>query len=127
MIDKDWKKYIKSLIVVNRTRKIWKSKTEQWVKSKERSFYISMKEFTAKESLDLAQNAYKQGAIPVIQLIDAQNNSLQAQLAKTTANYNYLITSMQLERAIGYFFLMHNQSENQDFIQRATQYILNKN
>ena len=52
MADEDWKKYAKSLIVVNRTRKIWKSKTEQWVKSKERSFYISMKEFTAKESLD---------------------------------------------------------------------------
>ena len=84
-------------------------------------------EETAKESLDLAQNAYKQGAIPVIQLIDAQNNYLQAQLAKTAANYNYLITSMQLERAIGYFFLMHTQSENQDFIQRATLYILNKN
>ncbi len=84
-------------------------------------------EETAEESLDLAQNEYKEGAIPVIQLIDAQNNYLQAQLAKTTANYNYLITSMQLERAIGYFFLMHTQSENQDFIQRATQYILNKN
>jgi outer membrane protein TolC/ABC-type uncharacterized transport system substrate-binding protein len=84
-------------------------------------------EETAKESLDLSQNSYQQGSIPVIQLIDAQNNYLQAQLAKTTANYNYLITSMQLERAIGYFFLMHTQSENQDFIQRATQYILNKN
>lgn len=84
-------------------------------------------EETAKESLDLTQNAYKEGAIPVIQLIDAQTNYLQSQLAKATANYNYLITSMQLERAIGYFFLMHTETENQDFIQRANQYILNKN
>jgi len=84
-------------------------------------------EETARESLELTQNAYKEGAIPVIQLIDAQTNYLQAQLAKTTANYNYLITSMQLERAIGYFFLIHTQLENQDFIQRATQYILNEN
>ena len=84
-------------------------------------------EETAKESLDLTQNAYKEGAIPVIQLIDAQTNYLQAQLARATANYNYLITSMQLERATGYFFLMHTEAENQDFIQRATQYILNKN
>jgi len=84
-------------------------------------------EETAKESLDLTQNAYKNGAVPVIQLIDAQTNYLQSQLASTTANYNYLIASMQLERAIGYFFLMHSEIENQDFIQRANQFILNKN
>ncbi|WBX70387.1 TolC family protein [Tenacibaculum retecalamus] len=84
-------------------------------------------EETAKESLELTQNAYKNGAVPVIQLIDAQTNYLQSQLASTTANYNYLIASMQLERAIGYFFLMHSEIENQDFIQRANQFILNKN
>jgi len=84
-------------------------------------------EETAKESLDLTQNAYKEGAIPVIQLIDAQTNYLQSQLARATANYNYLITSMKLERTIGYFFLMHTESENKNFSQRATQYILNKN
>lgn len=84
-------------------------------------------EETAKESLELTQNAYQQGAVPIIQLIDAQTNYLQAQLARATANYNYLITSMQLERAIGYFFLMHTEAENQNFILRANQYILNKN
>ncbi|KAA1244444.1 TolC family protein [Aquimarina sp. RZ0] len=84
-------------------------------------------EETAKESLDLTQNAYAQGAVPLIQLIDAQTNYLQAQLARATANYDYLLTSMQLERAIGYFFLMNDEASNQDFIQRATQYILNKN
>ena len=84
-------------------------------------------EESAKESLDLTQNAYQQGAIPIIQLIDAQTNYLQTQLASATAIYNYLITSMQLERAIGYFFLMHTDAENDDFLQRAQQYILSKN
>ncbi|WP_281988689.1 TolC family protein [Aquimarina aggregata] len=84
-------------------------------------------EETAKESLDLTQNAYAQGAVPLIQLIDAQTNYLQAQLARATANYDYLLTSMQLERAIGYFFLMNTEANNQDFIQRANQYILNNN
>lgn len=84
-------------------------------------------EDTAKESLSLTQNAYKQGAVPVIQLIDAQNNYLQSQLASATANYNYLLTSMQLERAIGYFFLVHTEAENQQFIQKANTYILSKN
>jgi len=80
-------------------------------------------EATAKESLDLTQNAYEEGAVPIIQLIDAQSNYLQAQLASATANYTYLIVSMQLERAISYFFLMHTEAENQEFIQRATQYL----
>ncbi|PQJ21241.1 hypothetical protein BSU00_09735 [Tenacibaculum sp. SG-28] len=83
-------------------------------------------EETAKESLDLTQNAYENGAIPVIQLIDAQTNYLRSQLASATANYNYLITSMQLERSIGYFFLMHSETDNNSFTERAMEYILNK-
>ncbi|MEW7290291.1 TolC family protein [Aquimarina sp. 2304DJ70-9] len=84
-------------------------------------------EEAARESLDLTQNAYAQGAVPLIQLIDAQTNYLQAQLARATANYDYLLTSMQLERAIGYFFLMNTEASNQDFIRRANEFILNRN
>lgn len=84
-------------------------------------------ENTAKESLELTQNAYQEGAVPVIQLIDAQTNYLQAQLTSATANYNYLLVSMQLERAMGYFFLINSTTSNQAFIQRATQFILNNN
>lgn len=84
-------------------------------------------EENAKQSLELTQNSYKNGAVSVIELIDAQTNYIQAQLSKSTANYNFLITSMQLERAFGYFFLMNNDVDNQAFFQRAKQYILNKN
>jgi len=82
-------------------------------------------EQNAKVSLELTQNAYRIGAVSIIQLIDAQTNYFQMKLARTTANYNYLIASMQLERTIGYFFLMHSETENQAFIQRANQFILN--
>ncbi|KQC28649.1 TolC family protein [Flagellimonas eckloniae] len=84
-------------------------------------------EEAAKESLDLTQIAYSEGAVPLIQLIDAQTNYLQSQLASATANYNYLLASMQLERAIGYFFLMNSEENNQDFIQRARAFILSRN
>ncbi len=84
-------------------------------------------EDTAKESLDLTQVSYSQGAVPLIQLIDAQTNYLQSQLASATANYNYLLASMQLERAIGYFFLMNSEDNNQDFLQRARAFILSRN
>ena len=84
-------------------------------------------EEAAKESLDLTQIAYSEGAVPLIQLIDAQTNYLQSQLASATANYNYLLASMQLERAIGYFFLLNSEDTNQAFIQRANEFILNRN
>jgi outer membrane protein TolC len=85
----------------------------------------AVNEGLAKESMELYQTEYRNGAIPVIQLIDAQNNYLTAQFENATAQYNYFIVSMQLERAIGYFFLMNTQASNQEFIQRANQYINN--
>ncbi len=84
-------------------------------------------EEAAKESLDLTQISYSEGAVPLIQLIDAQTNYLQSQLASATANYNYLLASMQLERAIGYFFLMNSEDNNQGFMQRASEFILSRN
>lgn len=84
-------------------------------------------EEAAKESLDLTQTAYSEGAVPLIQLIDAQTNYLQSQIASANANYNYLLASMQMERVIGYFFLMNSEENNQDFIQRAREFILSKN
>lgn len=84
-------------------------------------------EEAAKESLDLTQTSYSEGAVPLIQLIDAQTNYFQSQLASATANYNYLLASMQLERSIGYFFLLNSEDSNQAFIQRANEFILNEN
>lgn len=81
----------------------------------------------SQESLDLSQNEYRNGAIPVIQLLDAQNNYLQAYLTNATAKYNYFLVLMQLQRALGTFFLMETDAVNQDFIDRAGQYILNNN
>ena len=84
-------------------------------------------EETAKESLELTQASYQEGAVNFIQLIDAQNNYLNAQLARANATYNFLINATQLERNIGYYFLLHTQAQNDDFSQRFRQFMLNKN
>ena len=81
----------------------------------------------AEEGLRLYQNAYEEGAVPIIQLIDAQNTFLAAQLGNATANYSYLLASVELERAIAYFFLMNSNESNRDFVQRATEFILTNN
>ena len=83
-------------------------------------------ENSAKEALELTQVAYSSGSVNIIQLLDAQNNYLNAQLARTNAIYNFLISSLQLERSIGYFFLLHSDADNAAFRQRFLAF-LNKN
>ena len=87
----------------------------------------TVSEEAAQESLALTQTAYNSGAVSVIQLIDAQNNYLNAQLASTNAVYNFLINSLQLERFLGYYFLLKSESENAAFTQRFLDYLNNKN
>jgi outer membrane protein TolC len=82
-------------------------------------------EETAKESLELTQTSYANGAVNIVQLLDAQINYLEAQLASSTANYNYLLSSMQLERYVGIFFLLETPEEKQAFINRFLEYTSN--
>lgn len=83
-------------------------------------------EASAKEALELTQTSYSTGAVNIVQLLDAQNNYLNAQLAKANAIYNYLITTLQLERYLGYYFLLHTEEDNTKFNQRFLEF-LNKN
>ena len=84
-------------------------------------------EEAAKEALDLTQTSYTSGAVSIIQLIDAQNNYLNAQLASANAVYNFLINSLQLERSIGYYFLLNSEEENAKFTQRFLEFLNNRN
>ena len=84
-------------------------------------------ESAAKESLELTQVAYSNGAVNIVQLLDAQNNYLFAQQSQITAVYNYLLSSIQLERYLGYFFLLHSAEENDAFIQAFYDFMQNKN
>ena len=60
-----------------------------------------------------------------VQLLDAQNNYLQAQLASANANYNYLQGAMQLERSLGLFFLLQDEIERKVFIERFLEFTRN--
>ena len=82
-------------------------------------------EETAKEALELTQTSYANGAVNIVQLLDAQLNYLEAQLSSSTANYNYLLRVMQLERYIGFFFLLQTDEEKQEFINRFIEYSSN--
>ena len=80
-------------------------------------------EQTAREALDLTQTSYANGAVNIVQLLDAQNNYLQAQLASANAAYNYLLSSMLLERSLGLFFLLEEEEEREAFAQRFLEFM----
>ena len=82
-------------------------------------------EETAKEALDLTQTSYANGAVNIVQLLDAQNNYLQAQQASANATYNYLKSTMKLERSLGLFFILQDEIEREEFIQRFREFAEN--
>lgn len=82
-------------------------------------------EETAKEVLELTQTSYENGAVNIIQLLDAQNNYLQAQLASSNATYNYLLAMLTLERYIGNFFLLESTDERNAFLARFLEFKAN--
>jgi len=84
-------------------------------------------EEAAQEGLELTQTSYSTGAVTVIQLIDAQNNYLNAQLASTNAVYNFLLNALQLERYLGFYFLLSTDAENENFKKRFFEYVDSKN
>jgi|GEM_PF-726200 len=82
---------------------------------------------SAAENLDLTQTAYSNGAVNIIQLIDAQNNLLNAQIANNNALYNFMLTALRLERSLGFYFFQMDESSRQAFKNRIQEYILSNN
>ena len=82
-------------------------------------------EETSKEALELTQTSYANGAVNIVQLLDAQNNYLEAQLSVSTATYNYLYGLMELERYLGTYFLLQTEDEHAEFLQRFIEFTNN--
>ncbi len=57
----------------------------------------------ARQNLEIISNAYRLGNKGIIDLLDAQNQSLQSELGVNAAIHNFLIDVMNLQRATGQF------------------------
>ena len=80
---------------------------------------------SAKENLELNQISYTNGAILITTLIDAQQNYIQAQQSQANATYNYLLSSIQLERLISHYILLNSKEENNILFQKIEDYLNN--
>lgn len=72
----------------------------------------------AKKNLDVVRDAYGRGGISYLNLLDAQNASLQAQRVAASATYDFLVDAVGVQRAAAYFPFMERASDNQDWHSR---------
>jgi outer membrane protein TolC/ABC-type uncharacterized transport system substrate-binding protein len=72
----------------------------------------------AGKSLDVVSDAYSRGAVSIVDLLDAQNAALVADLAAADAVYNFLVDRLASERAYSFFEILATEEENNAFIER---------
>lgn len=76
----------------------------------------------ARNNFELVQDSYSRGAASVIDLLDAQNTALIAELRAANAIYDFLIQLMNVERAAGRFDFFTSVEDRDAFFDRLDQY-----
>ncbi len=82
-------------------------------------------EDAAKRNFEIFQDAYAEGTVSVIELIDAQNSAIQASLNAANAGYQFLIDFFNVERAIGKYYSLGTVEDREDFFRNYQTYIEN--
>ena len=76
----------------------------------------------AKKNLDIVTDAYSRGVASIIDLLDAQNAALSAELNAANAVYNFLIDLMNVQRASGKFDFFTTVEDREEFFRNLEQY-----
>ncbi len=71
----------------------------------------------ARKNLDLVRDSYSRGVLSILDLLDAQNASLTADLNAATAVYDFLIDLMNVQRASGKFDFFTSQDERNEWFE----------
>lgn len=67
---------------------------------------------SAAKNLEIVTNQYSQGLINIVDLIDAQNSTLNSRIAKWNAEYDFLAEIIRLQRASGQFYFLNQHQEH---------------
>jgi outer membrane protein TolC/ABC-type uncharacterized transport system substrate-binding protein len=67
----------------------------------------------ARQNLELVTDAYSRGAVGVLDLVDAQNAALNADLAAANSVYDFFIDLTEAERSIGTYFCLMSDEERE--------------
>jgi outer membrane protein len=93
-----------------------------------KSFYFAiqqtkLQQAAAHKMLDLVTDAYSRGAVPILNLLDAQNATLQTNLVAANALYDFLIQYVQLQRSLGKFDILMTVDERDKFLAELIQFM----
>ncbi|MEL7022225.1 MAG: TolC family protein [Pseudomonadota bacterium] len=80
----------------------------------------------ARKNLALVSDAYQKGAVSIIDLLDAQSQSLQADLSANNAIHDFLLNVMNLQRASNSFDFLLPADERAQRTQSLIQFITEK-
>lgn len=77
----------------------------------------------ANRNLQLITDSYVQGIKSIIDLLDAQNQSLTADQAAANAVYDFIVDLMGVQRAMGEFITFQPENERKAWLDRAEAYL----
>ena len=72
----------------------------------------------ARNNFELVADGYAEGLVDIINLLDAQNQALVAELAAATAVYDFLSDLMAVQRASGRFDFFRSAADRDDRLER---------
>jgi len=76
----------------------------------------------AGKNLEIVSDNYTLGLVSLVDLLDAQTNALNAELAAADAVNNYLVDLMRVERAVGQFTFFVSEEESDAWIAELEEY-----
>jgi len=79
----------------------------------------------ALENLGIVRDAYSEGAVDILKLLDAQNQALTAELDAANAVFDHLIDLMAVQRAVGRFDYFRSPQERDSFLRNLDAFFQN--
>ena len=76
----------------------------------------------AQENLDLVRDAYSEGLVSIVRLLDAQAQALSARLASANAVFDHLVDLMDTQRGAGRFDYFRSAEEREALIRDIENY-----
>ncbi|MDH3460517.1 MAG: TolC family protein, partial [Burkholderiaceae bacterium] len=80
----------------------------------------------AQSSLDVVRDAYSRGTLSILDLLDAQNAALVAELRAATGVHDFLSSLMEVERAAARFDFFLTQNDQADWLARLEHYFVER-
>jgi outer membrane protein TolC len=76
----------------------------------------------ARRNLDLVTDSYERGIKSIIDLLDAQNQSLVSEQQAANAGYDFLVDLMNLQRAVGQFDFLIDPQKKEDLARKYKEF-----